>query len=197
MPTCLPEDYNKYKHLLESEHFLKWCKDIKYPDDESIYGLEEFYWKFCEKEKKKILKDSKERVAQYCFLTLQNFLCKPKDVDKMLMFIKKIEYLYEHGYWIIETGKSDNLHIHMLVKIIDPKRHKRKLNIEWNKIFGNNITDKDFYKLTQWRESKLMPSYEAWVNEKLDYFDNTKKGSHQNCEDLGLNGQFGVGGVLG
>ena len=144
MPTCLPEDYNKYKHLLESEHFLKWCKDIKYPDDESIYGLEEFYWKFCEKEKKKILKDSKERVAQYCFLTLQNFLCKPEHTDQMILFIKKVEYLYEHGWWIIETGKSDNLHIHMLVKIIDPKRHKRKLNIEWNKIFGK---EEDMTKL--------------------------------------------------
>ena len=194
MPTCLPEDYDNYKRLLEDEKFLNWCKMIGLPEDESIYGLEPYYDKYCKKE----IKKSKERIANYCFITLQNFLCRKKDIDKMLLFIKHIGYLYESGAWTIETGKTENIHIHLLVKIIDPKKHKNKLNIEWNKIFDNNITDKDFYKLTQWRESKLMPSYGQWVNEKLMYFDNTtKNGNHANAEDLGLRGEFGGGVILG
>lgn len=192
MPTVLPEDYNSYKNYLESQHFLDWCKMIGLPEDESIYNVIPFYDKYCFKLNKK----QKDRIVNYCFITLQNFLCRKKDIDKMLLFLNKIGYLYESGDWIIESGKSENLHIHMLVKIIDPKKHKNKLNIEWNKIFDNNITDKDFYKLTQWRKSKLMPNYEQWVNEKLEYFKGETKGSHKNKEDLGLQGSFSGGGVI-
>lgn len=83
----------------------------------------------------------------------------------------------------------------MMVKIIDPKKHKNKLNIEWNKLFGNNITDKDFYKLSQWRKSKVMPSYEQWCMEKLDYFKDETKGSHGN-KDPSVHGSFAGGGVI-
>jgi hypothetical protein len=195
MPRCLPDDFQEYKKYLESEHFLNWWKNIGLADDESVYGIIPFYDKYCKQECKKLKHANKERKINYCFITLQNFQCRKKDIDKMLLFLKRIDYLYESGEWIIESGKSVNIHIHMLVKIIDAKKHKNKLNIEWNKLFNNNITDKDFYKLTQWRQSKLMPSYEQWVNEKLGYFKNDSKGNHSNLEDLECQGSFSGGAV--
>lgn len=176
-----------------NKDFINYCLDKPIMFEEGILTAIECYKLWLKKKPK----EKVERVAQYCFITLQNFLCRKKDIDKMLLFLKKIDYLYESGEWVIESGKSENIHIHMLVKIIDPKKHKNKLNIEWNKLFDNNITDKDFYKLSQWRKSKLMPSYEQWITEKLDYFNNdTKNGTHANKEDLELQGSFSGGGVI-
>lgn len=188
MPTCLPEDYEFYKHYIESKHFLEWWKNIGLDDNESIYGIIPFYDKYC-----KNIKKEKDRNIKFCFITIQDFQRRMEDIDKLLLFIKNIGYLYSEGYWIIEAGKSDppNLHVHMLVKIINPKKHKSKLDIEWKKLFNNSIYEKDFYKLTQHRDVKGMPSYDQWVNEKLLYFKNDCKGNHSNSIDLELNGVFG------
>lgn len=190
-------DIEKFNNYVNNPEFIDFCirKEL-FEGQKNSCGIGfamEFFDLYLKKYKKK---EKVERVAQYCFLTLQNFLCRKKDIDKMLLFLKKIDYLYESGEWIIESGKSENLHIHMMIKIIDPKKHKNKLNIEWNKLFDNNITDKDFYKLSQWRKSKLMPSYEQWCLEKLDYFKDETKGNHANKEDLGLRGSFAGGGVI-
>ena len=189
--------YKQNKSLIDyycnNKEFIDYCIEKNMWDHGITIAIECFeLWLKKYKPKEKV-----ERVPQYCFITLQNWLCRKNDIDKMLLFLKKIDYLYESGEWTIESGKAENLHIHMLVKIIDPKKHKNKLNIEWNKLFDNNITDKDYYKLTQWRKSKLMPSYEQWCLEKLEYFNNeTKNGNHANKEDLGLRGSFSGGGVI-
>lgn len=181
-------------YYINNEEFLAYCsKFTSFGTDIDILTAIDCFKLYKTKEKKY---KSKDRIMNYCFITLQNFKCRKNDIDKMILFLKRIDYLYDSGQWIIESGKSENIHIHLLVKIIDAKKHKNKLNIEWNKLFGNNITDKDFYKLSQWRKSKLMPSYEQWVNEKLEYFVNDNKGSHSNKEDLGLQDSFSGGAVI-
>lgn len=188
MPTCRPEDMKYFKKYLESEHFLDWCKNIGIPDDETIYDIIPFYEKYCAKTK---LKVKKEREIKFHFITIQDFQRRTDDIDKLLIFIKNINYLYSDGYWIIEQGKSVNIHIHMLVKIIDPSRHKKKLNIEWVKLFDTKLYDKDYYKLQSCNGGKGMVPYDQWVNEKLTYFVNEQKGDHSNSIDLGLSGRFG------
>lgn len=190
MPSCLPEDYDKYKHYIESDHFLEWMKSIGLPDDESVYGLIPYYDKYCISQKKKEL--SKDKVNKYVFITIQDFKRRICDLDKLQLFISKINHLYSEGYWVIEAGKASppNVHIHMLVKINNSRKHKNLLNIEWMKLFETNLASYDFYMLKQHRDSAGMPNYSQWIDEKLDYFDNTKKNSHENSIDLGLNGIF-------
>lgn len=140
-------------------------------------------FKIQEKKNKKLNKESK-----FVFITIQTFQQKYKDLDKYKQFMNNIKYLYSEGFMVLESGSVPppdcNLHLHMLVKIIQPKKHKYKLDLEFKKIFNMSIYDKDFYKLKQWNESPLMPPYEQWVMEKKDYFDNAKKGCHGNSIDL-------------
>ena len=151
------------------------------------------YWqafKIFEKKKPK-----KDRVIKFCWITLQDFSRRMEDKEKLLQFINKIGYLYDDGHWIIEAGKcveKPNLHIHMLVKIINEKKHKQQLCIEWSKLFDTNLRDKDYYKLKQHRDVKGMPAYDLWCAEKMEYFQNDKKGNHSNFIDLDLKGGFGV-----
>lgn len=195
MPSCLPEDIERYRHYLDSPHFQEWWGDLGLDDNESIYGIIPFYEKYCKKQVQAMKVVDKEREIKYCWITLQNFKQRICDIDKFILFAKKIEYLYHDGYWVLESGKADppNIHFHCLVKIINPKKHKQQLGIAWENIFGNNILEKDFYKLTQHRNCKGMPKYEDWCKEKLTYMNNVEKGDHANLVDLGISGRWGAG----
>lgn len=134
---------------------------------------------------------------QFVFITLQDFQTRMKDLEDMKEFVNDISCLYECGHWVIETGgkeneKDFNIHVHLLVKIAKHvKNHKRDLNIAWERHRDTTLYDKDYYQMKQFRISKKMPSYETWLQEKLDYFDNTKKTKeHQNTVDLGLCGTY-------
>lgn len=153
------------------------------------------YWQAYQIWDKKQSKIKHKPDAKFCFITIQDFQRRMTDIDKLLIFINKISYLYSEGHWVIEAGKSDppNLHIHIFAKIINSKKHKSKLNIEWMKLFDSNLTHKDYYKLQQHNNSPLMPSYEQWCQEKVDYLCNDKKGSHTNTLDLNLRGTWGEG----
>lgn len=139
----------------------------------------------------------------YVFITLQDFKRRLSDLDKLLLFIKRIGYMYDNGIYVIETGKSEkeedfNIHIHLLVKIGNHvKNHKEVMNLKWMALFDTNLYDKDYYKLDQHRRSKKMPHYEDWLVEKRDYFVNDLKGTHKNTIDLGLAGTFGYGTTPG
>lgn len=149
-------------------------------DENKIYDLYD----------KKYLKKKKA-----CFITLQDFRRREADFPNLVKFCKNIEYIFEEFAWIIESGKSEplNLHVHIL-GIINNKNAKRSIKIEYNKIFGDDITEKDFYDCRQWRNSKKMPPYEQWLQEKLDYFINNLKGDHANKIDYTSSGGFGVSG---
>lgn len=158
--------------------------------DEDLHTLYEVF-------KLKKLKINKPcRSEKYVFITIQTFQQKLKDLDKYKQFINNIKYLYSEGHFCLESGSvpppNCNLHLHMLVKIIQPKKHKYKLDLEFRKIFDMSLYDKDYYLLKQWSESPKMPPYDQWVNEKLTYFDDEKKGSHANSVDLNCRGSWGV-----
>lgn len=148
---------------------------------------------------KKIIKPKKSK--KFCFITLQDFKTRVEDIEKLKLFLKRIAYMYEEGYWVIESGSSINVHLHMLVKIKDScKNHKAVLNAKWESLFLRSIATNDYYKLQQHRDCDSMPSYEDWCEEKINYFDNLKKGSHKNVVDLDQCGTFhdpeGSGGFL-
>lgn len=130
------------------------------------------------------------------FLTIQDFKRRLPDLDKMIHFLKKCEHIFESCIWCIESGSVEppncNLHIHMLARYNNSKKGKNMLCIQWSKLFDTNLRDSDFFLLKQHRDAKGMPSYKDWLQEKLDYFEDEKKGSHQNALDLGARGQWGV-----
>jgi len=187
----MPSDKQLLQYYINNINFKNYVDEREHWN-ENLFT----FWECFELYEKKIkkLKPKKEREIKFCWITLQNFNQRMEDIDKFILFTKKIEYLYHEGYWILEKGKSDppNLHLHLLVKIINPKKHKQQLGIAWNNIFNNNILEKDFYKLCQHRDCKGMPSYENWCQEKLDYMNNDLKGDHANSDDLGIKGQWGA-----
>lgn len=142
------------------------------------------------------LKSKKSKDKNFCFLTIQDFTRRMEDLEKLQLFLKRIDYLYDEGHWVIEAGKNKieyNVHIHLLIKIKNNvKNHKNRLNISWMKLFNTNLYDADYYLLKQWRKSPDMPEYQDWLDEKLTYFDNNLKGDHINTIDLGLKGTFGT-----
>lgn len=153
-----------------------------------LYYIEQQRLNKIEKNKKKL----KER--KYIFITIQDFQTRLSDLDKLKLFIKRIAYMYDAGFYVVESGKSDppNVHLHMLVKIRPQcKNHKQVVCAKWAGLFDTNLNDKDYYQIKQWRESAAMPSYEDWLQEKRDYFDNSKKSSHGNSIDLKIDGTFG------
>lgn len=111
---------------------------------------------------------------RYVFLTLQNFQLRHKDVEKMELFINKIKYLYKEGLSVIESGSQTiqddcNYHIHIFAMIKNNKQHKQKIKLEFIKLFNQDITIKDYYKLQTWNSSESMPPYKQWFDEKMDY----------------------------
>ncbi len=167
----------------ETKDWIKWKEFIDNNSiDEDLNTLYEIFL-MKEKKKKKLNKESK-----FVFITIQTFKQKYNDLDKYKQFMKNIKYLYSEGFMVLESGSVEppdcNLHLHLLVKIIQPKKHKFKLDLEFKKMFNMSIYDKDFYKLKQWNESPLMPPYDQWLKEKIDYFDNSKKGCHGNSIEL-------------
>lgn len=137
------------------------------------------------------------------WITIQDFKRRPQDLQKLETFIRRIDYLIKEGDYCIESGSveppNSNLHIHMLVKYKDVRHAKQKVNIEWQKLFpDSSLYDFDsnkrpVYKTMQHRESPKMPSYEQWLEEKLEYFENEAKGAHSNSVDLGCRGRFSGG----
>lgn len=138
--------------------------------------------------------EMKLKEKKYIFITIQDFKRRLSDLDKLKLFIKRIAYMYDAGFWVIEGGSQDppNVHIHLLVKVSDHVRnHKQVIGAKWAGLFDTNLYDKDYYQIKQWRKSPKMPDYNDWYQEKLDYFSQKKKGSHINKIDIGLHGTFG------
>lgn len=153
----------------------------------------ELYFDYISKRHKlnKINKDKK-----FVFITIQDFQRRITDLEKLKQFLNKIEYIFEECHYCVESGKvplpDSNLHIHLLAKYRNSKKGKNQLCIEWSKLFNTDLRDKDFFQLRQHRNSPDMPKYEDWIQEKLDYFDQEKKGNHENVIDLDVRGSWGA-----
>ena len=162
--------------------------------DNINHNFTDQYWIEQQRLKKIQMNKKKQNERKFIFITIQDFQTRLSDLDKLKLFIKRIAYMYDAGFYVVESGKSDppNVHLHMLVKIKSSCRnHKQVLVAKWAGLFNTNLNDKDYYLIKQWRASAAMPSYEDWLQEKRDYFDDSKKSSHSNSIDLKINGTFG------
>ena len=133
---------------------------------------------------------------KFAFITIQDKQRRLDDIEKLQLFINRIAYMYDAGFWTIEAGKSDppNVHIHLFVRIKNSKKHKASLNAKWMALFNTNLQgDNDYYKLETHNDSPDMPSYKDWYEEKMVYIhgDNEQKGDHMNSIDLNLRGGQG------
>lgn len=152
-------------------------------------GLDVMMDWICQEEQRELQKAVKAKKKHKCFfLTLQDFKRNMNDFDKMVKFTSNIQYIFKDLLYVIESGKhkdNPNLHVHLIGNYINHKKGKQKVCLEYFKIFGDKLNQKDYWELKQWNNSKEMPPYEQWIQEKVDYIlDNDKKGSHSNFIDL-------------
>lgn len=131
-------------------------------------------------------KKKPKKETKMVFITIQDFQRRYNDIEELKTFIRRTKYLYSERYWYIESGsKKDinecNFHIHMVARIKNSSKHKKKLNMEWNKFFNTDLQgDNDFYQLKNHYECDEMPPYEQWLEEKIEYGINECKQSHEN-----------------
>lgn len=100
-------------------------------------------------------------------------------------FAEKRYVFYE---WVVEAGENPedpHLHVHALARLRHAKsnkNHSRDLKKFWGKYFPKSqLMGKDYY-------SKNVSG--KYFLDKLDYFKNDNKGSHENFIDLGINGSY-------
>ena len=138
----------------------------------------------------KLKKSNESNESKYVFITIQDFKRRHTEIEKLETFIKRIAYMYDAGFWAIESGKQKriedcNYHVHLLVRIKNKiKNHKQVMNAKWTALFDTDLRDKDYYLMKQWRKSKDMPSYEDWVEEKKNYFVGNKLDHTNSFETL-------------
>lgn len=147
----------------------------------------------------KCLRDLRKE-HMYQFITLspdylhRNLMYSEENVEKLTEFCEKwfSPKRYAEYHWIIEYGKVDegHLHIHCLVRMKHKKQgknHARELKEFWKRCFpGNPLIGKDYL-------SKNCSG--KFYFDKLDYFNNENKGSHENFMDLDLQGHWVEDGV--
>lgn len=144
--------------------------------------------KMFEAEQKKINKKKLARKKVFITIALEGGSSKYNVTkDMMLTFASRIKYLYEDFNGVLECGKhktKPNYHIHFIARIKNSKKHKSKLNLEWEKIFGDIKLDvkSGNYKINQHNDSPDMPPYDDWLWEKTLYLMNEEKGSHRNFD---------------
>ncbi len=154
---------------------------------------DDLYWK--QRNEEKLKKNLKQTGVKFVFLTIQDFKRRIGDLELLEQFINRIQYLWVEAKFCIESGKvplpDSNLHIHILGRMENSRKCKSKMNLEWCKLFDTNLKDSDYWFVKQHRDVAGMPPYDQWYQEKLDYFDNELKGTHENVIDLASRGEWG------
>lgn len=100
---------------------------------------------------------------------------------------------YGNYAWCIECGShGDHLHVHAVVELLNSHKHAEKLKNSWNKTFPKNqlLTTLNLSSKGNKRGEYAYLRFDDPIilQDKLDYFENEKKGSHENLEDLNLRG---------
>lgn len=100
---------------------------------------------------------------------------------------------YNQYAWVIESGsKGDHLHVHAVCEMKSSHKHAEKLKLFWKKYFPNNqlLTTKNLSSKKSGRGEYCYLRFDdpCILKDKLDYFNNEKKGLHENLIDEGLRG---------
>lgn len=152
--------------------------------------------KFYRKYRKDIFK-----TKNYLYLTLSpdKFLRNLENTETNREALKRwASHWFEHNpkyygdyAWVAEAGPDDNhLHLHCVAELKSSHKHAEHLKRSWARTFPNNqlITTVNLqskggkrgeYAYLQFNRPEIL-------KDKLDYFENEKKGIHQNHTDYGL-----------
>ena len=153
------------------------------------------------------------------FMTCAGSKVNGRHIEPTEENIKKMKAMLNHlksEWWeeylvVIEKGKSgDNLHFHALVKTRTTKNHARAIQFAWGDTFYPWGKQKDGrlktikgdheYLVKQHNKSdkkdkskKKMVPYNEWIQEKVNYFNDSLKGSHSNKDEIvggGISSEF-------
>jgi hypothetical protein len=153
--------------------------------------------------KKQFKKETKIKKASYLYLTLspdkflRNLEPTPENINNLKIWCEKWfdqdKKFYTNYAWVIESGSNnDHLHVHAVMEMKTGDHHARTLKRFWAKYFPNNqlLTTLDLNSKSGKRGEycKLQFDSEEILADKLEYFDNEKKGTHSNQINLGLRG---------
>lgn len=166
----------------------------------SLEGLEDQFDRW---EKKR----AKKQMKNYLYLTLSP--------DKLLRNIDNTDVNKKHltnwcedwfkwglkrwynGYrYEIECGShGDHLHVHCVMEMRSSHKHAETLKKSWGRTFPNSqlITTLNLSGASKGRGEYAYLRFDdpKILEDKLQYFDNSQKGCHENLVDLGLRGSGG------
>ena len=202
-----PYEVEKERFMNEANLYLKELSDELFLKKREMSNIEldigvawnkplDIWWCLaCDDEYKRrfppAIKAKSEKKAVW--ITIQDWKRRKSDIPDMKLFLSRMAYHYKDFRWCIEKGSKENYHIHYLCIIKNSKNHLRALKTEWSKLFNTEVGNKknDFYLAKQWNLSESMPPYDQWIQEKLEYMDDNKKGEHSNSTDIAQNGGAG------
>lgn len=159
---------------------------------------------------KNCLKDLQGDKQSYMYITLspdkllRNLDATPANVNVLHEWCEKWfahnKKYYRDYCYVVESGKhGDHLHVHAICELITSHKHAENLKKFWAKYFPNNqlVTSVDLsskaYKAGKKRGeyAYLRIDDPTILTDKLEYFENEKKGTHENLTDLGVRGSRG------
>lgn len=204
------------------EDFEKWIEEKYEKDLWEDFKGNTLYSKESGCYKKALRKFKKEKYEKtsYIYLTLspdkqlRNLDVNDVNIDNLKKWATNwFEYnpkFYGDYKWVLESGsKNDHLHIHAVAEMKSSHKHAEKLKKSWAKTFPNNqlittLNIKLTYscancKANKCRNPKHRGEYaylsfddKQILKDKLEYFENEKKSSHENLVDLKVSGSRGV-----
>lgn len=162
--------------------------------------------KLYNKYRNEFLKSKRPQKKSYLYLTLSpdKYLRNLEPTDSNIENLNKWcdkwfnqdKKFYNQFAWVIESGShEDHLHVHAVMEMKSSKHHARNLKEFWKKYFPNNqlLTKKNLSSKDSSRGEYCYLQFDRddILTDKLEYFENEKKGTHENLKDLGLRGSRG------
>lgn len=138
----------------------------------------------------------RQKIKGYVFYTLvpeERLDLSDHNLFMCDIFIQNLDTTgVDEMYWVWESGKypdKPNLHLHLLVKFTKKSNNfARTLKIEWSKTFkGSSIDWRN--KKGKGLDFKLCNTLKI-QSDKIDYMENTMKGTHENFTDLKKRGHY-------
>lgn len=156
--------------------------------------------------KKQYRRETMPEKKSYLYLTLSpdKFLRNLNRTDENLKnlntwcekWFNQDKKFYNSFAWVIESGShGDHLHVHAVCEMKSSHKHAEKLKAFWAKYFPNNqlLTTKCLSSKSHTTGEYCYLRFDSQqiLEDKLEYFQNEKKGTHENLHDEGLRGSRG------